>query len=311
MSKKITTQSFIEKASVIHNNKYDYSKTEYKYAQEKVTITCPIHGDFKQTPNKHLQGQGCPECAKSKMGHRSTQKEFIEKAKTIFPNYDYSKVEYINSQTKIIVVCPIHGEFKIIPNNLLRGFGCSKCSKKFNSTEDFIKKAQEVHGNKYDYSKTKWINSSTKVEIICPKHGSFLQNPYGHINGRGCSMCAKENNKLQIAKSKGEQYIEEWCINNNIKYEHNSYLKIEELNIYVDFKINNIIIEYNGKQHYEYTSFFHKSKLDFLKQQYRDQKLRNYCKNNGIKLIEIRYDQKIEEELEKIKPLLVNKENDI
>lgn len=308
-NKNITTEEFIEKSRKIHGDKYDYSRVIYRNNRTPVEIICPEHGSFLQTPDSHLQGKGCIECGKKHMGSPYNTEIFIKKAKQIFPKYDYSKVKYINSITKVIVICPEHGEFEIQPSSLLQGHGCPKCSRKYNTAEDFIKRAKEIHGDKYNYSKLKWINSQTKVEIICPIHKqSFLQDPYKHLLGQGCPICAKQD-RIQSTVSKGEDTIERWLIQNDIKFKHNEVcLKIEDLNIYPDFIINNTIIEYNGIQHYQYIPYFHKRGLiDFEHQQNRDQKLREYCKDNNINLIEIKYDQDIKEELEKIRPLIDRK----
>ena len=116
---------------------------------------------------------------------------FIKKARKIHGDkYDYSKVVYVNNRTKVCIICPIHGEFWQTPNAHLSGHGCFKCVGICESSEDFIKKAREVHGNKYDYSKVEYINSTTKVCIICPVHGEFWQTPDNHINSKsGCPKC--------------------------------------------------------------------------------------------------------------------------
>ena len=109
MTKKLNTQQFIQKAIQTHGQRYSYEKAEYVNSQEKVFIICHNHGEFVQTPNNHLRGQGCPVCSGNK---RYTTEEFIEKAKTVHDNkYDYSKVVYRNSYTKVTIICSKHGEF--------------------------------------------------------------------------------------------------------------------------------------------------------------------------------------------------------
>lgn len=133
--------------------------------------------------------------------------DFIRKARKVHGSkYDYSKVKYINSSTKVEIICPIHGSFWQTPNGHLSGKGCPECGSNKSNTEEFIKKAKAVHGdNKYDYSKVKYINSKTKVEIICPEHGSFWQEPTSHLFGCGCPRC-RHNFKLNtedfIAKAR-------------------------------------------------------------------------------------------------------------
>jgi len=122
-----TTSEWIKKAEAKHGNKYNYSKVEYRNSFRKVTIICPKHGEFKQTSNEHLRGNGCPKCSGS---YRYTTNEWIELAKAKHGDkYNYSKVEYRNSFSKVTIICPKHGEFKQRPDcHLNRGHGCSKCS---------------------------------------------------------------------------------------------------------------------------------------------------------------------------------------
>jgi len=119
-------------------------------------------------------------------------KRFIEKSKVIHNDkFDYSLVEYVNSHSKVKIICPVHGEFTQTPHSHLSGRDCLKCKYlSFTSnTEDFISKAKLVHNDKYDYSLVNYINSRTKVNFICPVHGEFEQLPHSHLVGCGCSKC--------------------------------------------------------------------------------------------------------------------------
>ena len=169
-------ETFIAKSHKIHGYKYDYSKVNYTNCKEKVCIICHEHGEFWQTPDSHIQGHGCPKCNKS---YKLDTKNFIKKAeKIVKEKYGYSKVKYINTITlRFVVSCPEHGEFWQRPNGHLNGKGCSKCAGKNKTTEEFIKEAVKLQGLKYDYSKIKYINATTKVCIICPEHGEFWQTP--------------------------------------------------------------------------------------------------------------------------------------
>lgn len=126
------------------------------------------------------------------MARRLTQNDFISKAKEIHKNkYDYSEVHYVNSRTKVCIICPEHGEFWQTPSTHLKGCGCPKCSGKFLDKDFFIEKANKIHKNKYDYSKVTYKGNKTKVEIICPIHGSFWQTPNDHLDRCGCPECRK------------------------------------------------------------------------------------------------------------------------
>lgn len=120
---------FIKEAIKIHGDKYNYSKTIYKTARQKVTIICPKHGEFEQLANAHLQGEGCFQCERERRA-KSTE-NFIKEAKKVHGDtYDYCKVNYINRNTPVIIICPKHGEFEQLPSNHLQGKGCSHCKSK-------------------------------------------------------------------------------------------------------------------------------------------------------------------------------------
>lgn len=194
--------NFIKRAREIHGDYYIYGFVNYKTAREKVCIICPIHGAFWQTPNKHLsRGQGCSKCARDKVSEkfRSNTDEFTKKSKQIHRDkYDYSLVRYMNSKTKVCIICPEHGEFWQRPNGHLNGQGCPHCSieqvaeqHRYN-TKEFIKHSREVHGCKFNYDLVAYFSSESKVSIICNKHGLFWQTPGNHINNRaGCPRCSK------------------------------------------------------------------------------------------------------------------------
>lgn len=155
------------------------------------------------------------------MSKRLTTEEFIERAKKVHGDkYDYSKVDYVNSKTKVVVICLIHGEFTCLPFDHLYGVGCSRCSRnKKLSTEEFIKKAKEIHGDKYDYSKVVYKNNFTKVCIICPKHGEFFKSPSKFLNGWGCNKCSKEVRWKDYKKgSKPRYWTKDKCYEEAKKY---------------------------------------------------------------------------------------------
>lgn len=206
----MTTKQFIEKATAIHGDKYDYTKVEYINAQTKVIIICKIpgHGEFELTPNKHLSRKdGCIKCGRIQRAakQRMTTAEFIEKAKTKHidgtgnPLFDYSKTIYgKNGKDHVIIICKTHGEFKQAPSNHLTGYGCTQCSNATSgssqrlTTQEFIVQATEVHGNKFGYTKVVYINSHTDVVITCVIHGDFNQRPNNHLNGAICLKCSNE-----------------------------------------------------------------------------------------------------------------------
>ena len=193
MKRKITTEEFIDHARKVHGNKYDYSKVNYGGSFVKVCIICPEHGEFWQTPANHLNGAGCSLCAGN---IRFTTDDFVKKAREVHGDkYDYSQVVYLNYRSLVKIVCPEHGDFLQNAANHLHGRGCPKCgfavsaSKRTMSKDEFIQRAREVHGNKYDYSGINYVNTVTKIMINCPEHGDFEQVPIAHLNGSGCPKC--------------------------------------------------------------------------------------------------------------------------
>jgi hypothetical protein len=219
---KLTKEMFIEKSNKIHGKTYDYSETKYIHGKEKIKIKCNKHGIFEMLPINHLKGQKCPTCSGR---NKVTNELFIEKAKKIHGDkYDYSQIEYINTQTNIKIICKEHGEFIQMPLNHLKGNQCYRCSGIVKTTEDFINKAKKVHDNLYDYSKSIYNGTRKNIIIICEEHGEFIQKPNDHLSGNGCQKCCsmgfskiaiewldgimkKENIFIQHAGNIGEKEI--------------------------------------------------------------------------------------------------------
>ena len=280
--KKSNTEEFIKKAKKVHGNKYDYSKVNYINNHTEVTIICPEHGEFKQKPWSHLKGYGCQKCGFEARVNKSrlTTEEFIKRAREIHGDkYDYSKANYINMRTKVIIICPEHGEFKQKPSDHLNGVGCPSCSKNLKlTTEEFIKRAKEIHGNKYDYSKVNYINTRTKVVIICPEHGEFEQQPRRHLIGDGCPKCCSstlENYIRSILDKYNIKYIEQktwdWLVFNNSQW--------------VDFYLPecNCCIECQGIQHFISVPFFDQYE-SLEKRLKRDSNKQKLCLEHGIRI---------------------------
>jgi hypothetical protein len=293
--------NIIEKIKNIYGDKYDYSKVVYNGYNNKITLICKEHGEFNISAASALVGteELCPYCAK---GSKSIDTNvFIYKAKEIHGDkYDYSKVVYKTAKTKVCIICPRCGEFWQTPDSHLnKKSGCPICMNAM-TTEEFIDKARKVHGDKYDYSKTQYNRSFEKVCVICPKHGEFWQTPNTHLVGKGCPQCGYES-LLSKDISDGEQSIINILNKWNIKYEP-QFPIFSKINIsgwlYVDFYLPeyNTFIEYNGEQHYIPIECMG-GQLQFERQQARDKELRQYCKDNNINLIEIRYDEDVWEVL--------------
>ena len=234
MGKKLTNNEFIEKAKMVHGERYDYSKVKYINRTTPVCIICSEHGEFWQTPRDHSSGCGCPECAKALLGKdkKLGNEEFIRRAVKIHNGkYDYSKVNYINANVKVIIICPNHGEFLQKPSMHLNGNGCPMCRNERTGNlrrltiEEFIKRANFTHNNKYDYSKVVYKSENEHINIICPKHGVFSQAAGSHLSGAGCPKCAWET-KGMARRSSVEEFIEKSNKVHNNKYDYSKVVYV-------------------------------------------------------------------------------------
>ena len=221
-------KDFIEKANFVHNNKYDYSKVNYKNAHIKVEIVCSEHGVFEQKPNSHLMGYGCSSCGGNK---KLTNDVFIKKSNIIHNNkYDYSLVNYKNNRTKVKIICPKHDIFKQTPSNHLTGHGCSKC---YNSIgEKFIENyfidkkilyepQKKFNGCKYKYK--------LKFDFYLPNKNCCIEfDGKQHFEKYNFE---KNNDRLENRK-KRDQIKNIYCQENNIKLHRIKYSDnlIEKLN---------------------------------------------------------------------------------
>ena len=181
-NKKKTTKRFIEEAKEVHGDLYDYSKVEYQNNSKSILIIDPDYGEFWQSPASHLIGRGNPI---RNGGIRYTTSDFIRKAREVHGDlYDYSNVNYKDSHTKVLIIDPKYGEFWQAPKHHLNGSNNpDRVGGVSDTQQDFIRKAKEVHGDLYDYSLVRYINSLTKVKIIDPDYGVFEQSPSSHLIG--------------------------------------------------------------------------------------------------------------------------------
>ncbi len=275
----MTEEKFIETIKKIYGDKYDYYLVNFENTSTDVKIICKIHGIFEKKPVSLLQGYGCPRCYKTSID------SFIKRSKEIHGDkYNYSLVNFEKIIDKVKIICPIHGIFIQKASSHYTN-GCKKCAdeKIRNTKEQFILKSKEIHKDKYDYSLVDYKNNNIKVNILCPIHGLFQQRPKQHMRGEGCPFCQE---------SKGENIIKNFLLKNNIKFErqkkfNNCYNKNPlKFDFYLDEE--NICLEYDGEQHYEIIDNFG-GKEGLKKTKINDQIKNDYCKNNNIKLLRIKY----------------------
>lgn len=285
INKEKEKNKFIIKANKIHNNKYNYDLVNYINNKTKVKIICPIHGEFEQRSDLHLIGQGCPTCGNIKKTKSQTHsaENFVKKAKAIHKNkYDYSLIKYINAETKVKIICPKHGAFFQTPDKHLHGNGCPKCIGRNRTTEEAIKDIENMYPNMYDLSKFKYINSTTNGKICCKKHNYWFEDNYHKLmtstNRRCCAKEWQSNPNLYI-----KEMLDKYKIKNFTEYSFDDCKNINKLLFDFYLPDYNIVIEYQGEWHYN--DYINNLKI----QQKRDQIKRDYCKEKGIKEIEIPY----------------------
>jgi len=192
---------FPAKARRVHGNKYGYEGAAYSDCKTPVEIRCPVHGSFWQTPDSHINKRaGCPECgAASRAKNQAlTLEKFLAKATDVHGGrYDYGAVTFGRSTDTVTIGCPVHGPFRQRVSNHLAGRGCQQCAHETvglgNAIDqaDFLERALQIHGDKYDYRKVQYFKSSSKVSIRCPEHGLFGQRPNNHLTGQGCPACGR------------------------------------------------------------------------------------------------------------------------
>lgn len=291
MSKKLTKEQWVERAKVKHGDKFDYSKVDYASYGDKVTIICPDHGEFEQTPRRHDQSvYGCTKCGRhhnkgKPSPFRLTTEQWIEKAKAKHGDkYDYSKVKYVDSQTKVVIICPDHGEFTQKPYSHMQGHCCMTCGTiQSNKVRDysvnripldtFIERSKVIHhGDKYDYSKTIMGKSlSDKVRIICPVHGEFEQKAIDHSTGCGCPKCAHGGT------SAAEDAIYQFCKGMYPDTQQSNRTLLDGLEVDIYIPSLNLAIEYNG-------TYWHSEQ--YKHKNYHRDKFRA-CKDKGVQLFQI------------------------
>lgn len=186
----------------------------YVKSSGKITFVCERHGEFKRKPTK-LKGEFiCPSCNKEFGGNKSniTTELFLKQITKIRPEYDFSKVEYVNSVTHVEVTCDKGHTFTARPANLKIGHGCPVCyeDRKGDTLrkgkEFYIAKSIECHGNKYDYSLTEFNSCKDKTIVVCHDHGQFTCTMDNHSRGKGCPRCSSSTSGYKAIKA-GTFYI--------------------------------------------------------------------------------------------------------
>ena len=274
---------FVEKAIIVHGDKYDYSYVDYKNSRTKVKVFCKNHGIFEQRPDTHLSGAICPKCSKEKTSKQRTLdlQEVISKAKQVHGDkYDYFKIKnYTKSREKYTIVCPTHGDFSMRFDKHMSGRGCPKCSMQSSGVnkrllqDEAILSYKEKHGDRYSYERTVYLGDNNKITITCKEHGDFELIPSNHYKGSGCPKCTK-------IKSIPE--LELIDLLNSYEKTISSERKVlegKELDIFIPSK--KTAIEFNGL-------YWHSDK--FIDNNYHIDKT-NKCLEKDVRLIHIFEDE--------------------
>lgn len=294
MGKKLYKKEVLLRVEAVHGKKFKILETDFDSVKQEIEIICPKHGTFTnslfQLYNKKAD---CPKCSKEKQyfTRKTNKRRFIEKATSIHgKKYDYSLVEYKGYNNKVKIICPQHGVFEQTPYAHYITGGCLKCSRIKQglnariTKEEFINKASEIHGCKYNYDKLQY-HPENELIITCPEHGDFLQKAMNHMQGKGCMLCGRNN----ISENELAEFLEKFVpIIRNKRFKG-----IKELDIFIPSK--NIAIEYNGL-------YWHSDK--FVTKNYHLDKTLN-CKKEGIRLIHIFEDEWIFKK-EIVKSRLIN-----
>lgn len=292
-------ENFLNKALQLYGDLYDYSKVVYVGRINKLEIYCNKHKlTFFQTPSQHLKHFACPGCKReykiSKSDLLSTE-EFVAKSNVVHNyKFDYSKTVYTGANNSVVIICPIHGEFIQRAQGHLVGKSCARCINVMNlGTEEYIRRAKIVHGDTFDYSEVKYINSNIKVKIICKIHGPFYIVPHAHSGKRmcGCPYCRASKGELKVLnvlKTLNVLYDRQWTFS-DCKYK--KQLPFDFIVIY-DNKFG--LIEYQGEQHYKPTRYSkdHNKNLEKFKDCQRNDNIKlNYCAVNEIPLLRLVYNE--------------------
>lgn len=152
------------------------------------------------------------------MGRRLTTAEFVDQARAAHGDrYDYAAVAYVQRSTPVTIICPDHGVFSVLPwRHVIRRDGCPECgelaaqARQQAAAEQWIARAREIHGDRYDYSRADYRGIGHLVTIVCREHGPFLQNASSHLQGRGCQVCGRAAAAEKLREAHGGYTTAEW-----------------------------------------------------------------------------------------------------
>jgi len=289
--------SFLNESYKLYGDKFSFINSKFITRNDKIEIICSKHGSFTQRPSRFLKGITCQKCGfeKSNSSRKLSFEDFVNKANKVHHGfYDYSLVNYVNTETLVEIICPIHGSFWQTPHGHMNGCGCTDCKFdkirkiRIKSYDEFVLLANETHGEgTYIYDETTYTKFTSRTRIFCRKHGDFWQTPKSHCKGNGCSICNE---------SHGERTIRFFLQNNNYNFEEQKRFKDckDKYSLPFDFYIPqyNLCIEFDGKQHFYKYGFETNDRFNY--RQNHDSIKTKFCKDNKIELLRIKYDEDAE-----------------
>lgn len=290
---RFTLEEFKEKLKglpyVCLSEKYINARTKLKFQ----CLNC--NHVFESTPDNILHGHNCPYCSKH---HTFTKEEIINK---LNDKYVVKNIDFKTNKDYVFLSCKKHGNFKITSTRIMQGKGCPTCAKekaqKHKTNKQYLSELKVLNLDRiYDFSKVNYVNAKTPVIVICKKCGKeFSKNPrvFFRKTAKACPYC-----NYYI----GERLVEDYLIEHKIKFiAQYSFKNTEISRLRFDFYLPdlNIVIEYQGEQHYRAVSYWGGEKR-FAQQQKNDQRKRDFCKENNIQEIEISYKENVIDVLDKL-----------
>ncbi len=309
-NRRQTWDDIIIECMEIHNGYYTYiigEQEEYKLNTTLMVVHCPKHGafDIRVTDHKN-NARGCQTCAKEigrirrQIGWESVIESCKLKHNNLYNYYIDEQLPYEGIHTPFTAHCNIHGRFTLSADSHRRGTGCKSCAINYVSSvtrfdwDITIEQCKERHNDRYWYDKDEqeeYKNTNTPMVIHCRIHDIFTTSAKSHKRGSGCPTCSNSHNVIKIydyLTSQNISFIQEYGFDD---------CRGDTRLLPFDFYLPdlNILIEYDGRQHYEYIpNWFHKKGYwQFERQQRYDEIKNQYCRDNNIDLLRIRYDDNV------------------
>jgi len=306
LPKRYTELEYIDECKKVHGDKYDYSGTKYTRSKERVNVKCPKHGIFSPVAQCHLVGDGCKKCANERLSLLNFKKieEFINQANDAWKEknkelFDYTNSIYNGRHSPINIRCKIHNtEFiQDAGAHLQKHTGCKECKKisiqgKLITPIDIrITESRKVHGDRYEYDLTSYVNGKIPMRIKCPDHGWFLQKMFKHIHAKqGCPTCSWSIGSKMLYTLMQKHFSSK--IIDRFETEYTGFDIIYKKPMRCDYVVwindKPLVIEFDHKQHFEKQDHFHQD-TEFITQKLRDIKKNHDLLEKGISILRIHW----------------------